>query len=55
MTTTTTTLAGTDVEVDAEGFFVHPDQWSEAMVPELDRPFGKRRRTRPFGAEDQQS
>jgi tRNA 2-thiouridine synthesizing protein E len=40
MTTTTTTLAGTDVEVDSEGFFVHPDQWDEAMVPELARHEG---------------
>jgi len=23
------------VELDAEGFFVHPEQWTEEMVPEL--------------------
>jgi tRNA 2-thiouridine synthesizing protein E len=40
MTTTTTALAGTDVEMDSEGFFVHPDQWSEGMVPELARREG---------------
>ncbi len=31
----TVTLAATDVEVDGEGFFVHPEQWTEAMAPEL--------------------
>jgi dissimilatory sulfite reductase related protein len=31
----TVTYAGTDVEVDEEGFFVHPDQWTEAMAPEI--------------------
>lgn len=25
----------TDVEVDAEGFFAHPEQWTEAMAPEI--------------------
>ena len=30
--------------------------WALALrIAELDRPFGKRRRARPFGAEDQQS
>jgi TusE/DsrC/DsvC family sulfur relay protein len=37
---TTTALAGHDVEVDGEGFFVHPEQWTEAMVPELARTAG---------------
>jgi TusE/DsrC/DsvC family sulfur relay protein len=32
---TTTTLAATDVELDEEGFFVHPEQWTDAMAPEL--------------------
>ncbi len=31
----TTTLAATEVELNDEGFFVDPDQWSENMVPEL--------------------
>ena len=37
---TTTALAGHDVEVDGEGFFVYPEQWTEAMVPELARAAG---------------
>jgi tRNA 2-thiouridine synthesizing protein E len=36
----TTTIATTDVELDAEGFFVHPEQWTEAMAPELARREG---------------
>ena len=32
---TTTAFATAAVELDDEGFFVHPEQWSEAMVPEL--------------------
>ncbi len=32
---TTKTLAGVDVEVDAEGFFQHPEQWTEDMAPEI--------------------
>ncbi len=36
----TTTIASTDVELDAEGFFVHPEQWSEDLVPELARREG---------------
>jgi dissimilatory sulfite reductase related protein len=32
---TTTTIAATDVELNDEGFFVKPEQWTEAMVPEL--------------------
>jgi tRNA 2-thiouridine synthesizing protein E len=34
---TTTTIANTDVELNDEGFFVDPSQWSEDMVPELAR------------------
>jgi tRNA 2-thiouridine synthesizing protein E len=33
----TTTVAATDVEVNDEGFFVRPEDWTEAMVPELAR------------------
>jgi dissimilatory sulfite reductase related protein len=32
---TTTTLAAADVELNQEGFFVHPEQWTEDMAPEL--------------------
>ena len=32
---TTALLTATDVELDDEGFFVRPDRWTEAMVPEL--------------------
>ena len=31
----TATLAGSAVELDAEGFFVHPEQWREEMAPEI--------------------
>jgi TusE/DsrC/DsvC family sulfur relay protein len=31
----TATLAGTTVELNEEGFFTDPDQWTEAMAPEL--------------------
>ena len=31
----TTTLASTEVDLDEEGFFAHPDQWTEDMAPEL--------------------
>lgn len=31
----TTTIAGVDVELNDEGFFVNPDQWTEAMAPQL--------------------
>ena len=34
------TLAATEVELNDEGFFVHPEQWSEEMVPELARREG---------------
>jgi tRNA 2-thiouridine synthesizing protein E len=36
----TMTFAATDVELDDEGFFVHPEQWDEAMVRELARREG---------------
>jgi dissimilatory sulfite reductase related protein len=36
----TMTIAATEVEFNDEGFFVHPEQWTEAMVPELARPEG---------------
>jgi tRNA 2-thiouridine synthesizing protein E len=32
---TATTIAGRAVEVNDEGFFVDPGQWTENMVPEL--------------------
>jgi tRNA 2-thiouridine synthesizing protein E len=31
----TTTLAGHQVELNDEGFFADPDQWSEEMAPEI--------------------
>lgn len=31
----TMTIAATDVELNDEGFFVHPEQWTEDMVSEL--------------------
>ena len=44
MTTTTLlptkTLAGVSVEVNEEGFFVRPAQWTEAMVSDLARDEG---------------
>ena len=36
----TATIFSTNVELDAEGFFVHPDQWTEDMAPELARREG---------------
>ena len=36
----TITLAATDVELNDEGFFVHPEQWSEGMAAELARREG---------------
>jgi dissimilatory sulfite reductase related protein len=36
----TLTLALAPVEVNEEGFFVHPEQWTEDMVPELARQAG---------------
>lgn len=32
---TTATIAGSPVELNDEGFFEDPDQWTEEMVPEL--------------------
>jgi len=32
---TTKTIAGVDVDVNDEGFFEDPEQWTEAMAPEL--------------------
>jgi tRNA 2-thiouridine synthesizing protein E len=37
---TATTIAGHQVEVNDEGFFVDPEQWTEDMVPELARAEG---------------
>ena len=34
------TIANIDVELNDEGFFVDPDQWTEDMVPELARREG---------------
>jgi dissimilatory sulfite reductase related protein len=36
----TTTVAATEVEFNDQGFFVHPEQWREDMVPELARREG---------------
>jgi TusE/DsrC/DsvC family sulfur relay protein len=36
----TVTLAGTSVEVDAEGFLVHAEQWNEQMAQEIARANG---------------
>ena len=36
----TMTIAATDVELNDEGFFVHPEQWTEEMAPELARREG---------------
>jgi tRNA 2-thiouridine synthesizing protein E len=33
----TTTIATTEVELNEEGFFVKPEQWTEEMAPELAR------------------
>jgi tRNA 2-thiouridine synthesizing protein E len=37
---TTATLAGTTVDVDAEGFLTDPTQWSEALAAEIARANG---------------
>ena len=37
---TTATIAGATVERNDEGFFTDPNQWTEAMVPELARAEG---------------
>ena len=31
----TRTYAGTDVNVSDDGFFTDPEQWTEAMAPEI--------------------
>src|ERR1035441_3548406 len=36
----TTSIADANVELNDEGFFVHPEQWTEQMVPELARRAG---------------
>jgi tRNA 2-thiouridine synthesizing protein E len=36
----TKTVAGAAVETNDEGFFTDPDQWTEAMAPELARAEG---------------
>jgi dissimilatory sulfite reductase related protein len=36
----TMTIATTDVEVNDEGFFINPEQWTEEMAPELARREG---------------
>jgi tRNA 2-thiouridine synthesizing protein E len=36
----TVTIAATDVDLDADGFFSHPEQWTEDMVPDLARREG---------------
>ena len=36
----TITIASADVDVNDEGFFVHPEQWTEEMAPELARRGG---------------
>jgi dissimilatory sulfite reductase related protein len=36
----TSTIANIDVELNNEGFFVNPDQWTVDMVPELARREG---------------
>ena len=36
----TATLDGVAVAVNDEGFFEHPDEWTEAMAPELARAEG---------------
>jgi len=38
MTTVTIDISG--VELNEEGFFAHPEQWTEDMVPELARAVG---------------
>ena len=37
---TTQTIAGTDVEVNDEGFFVHPEQWSDTIGVEIAKTAG---------------
>ena len=40
VTMSTITLATTEVELNDEGFFVHPEQWTEDMAPDLARREG---------------
>ncbi|MGI8708925.1 MAG: TusE/DsrC/DsvC family sulfur relay protein [Actinomycetota bacterium] len=37
---TATTIAAPGVELNEEGFFVHPEQWTEDMAPDLARKEG---------------
>jgi dissimilatory sulfite reductase related protein len=37
---TTRTVDGVTVDVNDEGFFEHPEQWSEAMAPTLAKEVG---------------
>ncbi len=37
---TTTTIGGTPVDINDDGFFTDPDQWTEAMAPELAQAAG---------------
>jgi dissimilatory sulfite reductase related protein len=37
---TTETVRSISADVDGEGFFLHPEQWNEEMVPELARRDG---------------
>jgi tRNA 2-thiouridine synthesizing protein E len=37
---TTTTIAGHDVALNDEGFFEHPDEWTEDMAPDIARREG---------------
>lgn len=36
----TATYAGRQVAVDDEGFFTHPEEWTEQMAPEIARTAG---------------
>lgn len=37
---TTRTIANVSVDLNDEGFFLHPEQWTREMVPELARADG---------------